>query len=562
MEKLDLNIPKYIEPVLRGRYWYMVSEYLNMLKQGKKVFDLTKFKANYLNYNSDNNKLKDKWQFLTAAMIRFEECGICIFVLKYLYAKCLKLFTELKSISKKLSLDTDKVVSHQISILEKYIFDNNLKYVYSQAELIQLIMKFKEVFREDKDDSKGKNLLTKFNKKKLITQLAQSPFFNGYVQNDLNNKETAEKKNQAISSLIKKDNSLNFIFGRLNTFFKKNDILIEDETKVVEGKYFTIYSLEKRLKTISAGQYEKGKERLSDLLDKRNSYYFPSDNEKFRSKMFTKISHNASNSQTLSSEVIEKINQKYKKLSFMDMIVKANKQEKSGETTIRKQNLEKMEDRESHKSLCFLNAKKESDSKQSMKNIHKPKTSSKKCSTNALVLLFPKKEDSNTISLKFHQANSTQEGNTASKKSEPVGGSVFSFFNISTEVEPPKSQRSGASPAEPQSIIELPLESICNDKKVSIYSSSSVNAKSYCLREMLIQQMIRYDNNNKDGVEELKKKIFRLNKDFTGLSKKQLKNKNDEISDLLYGVKMKRRYLDQEHSNLLHIIKKGGKPKK
>lgn len=322
------QIPSSLEPILKSKYWYTVNEFLNFLRLNRKIFEIEKFRKCYSLFSSEINKRKNKWDFIRSLSLIYNGFDIPIIILKYIYAKCKVIFNNLKIESKKRNIDLETAISSINSQIEKFVYENNIKYIYPQNIYVSLIISFKEIFRDKvKDDNingQKNGFFQKFNKKKLITQLAKSPFFTGYVQNDIENKEIQEKKIHAIEQLIQKENSLKFYFGKLNTYFKKNNIIVDDDSKLLQGKLFTVYNFDKG---DNYNHFGKGLNTLSDMLDLNNSYYFPSDNKKFKYKTLNKLQNNVVKSQTLNKEIIEKINKKYQNQSFNKMIKDSQKNE-------------------------------------------------------------------------------------------------------------------------------------------------------------------------------------------------------------------------------------------
>ena len=525
------QLPSSIEPILKSKYWYMVNEFLLLLKQNKKIFDLQKFKKHQLIYKSELNIRKNKWDFIASQILTYEENDIPIFILKYIYNKSLQLYTLLKLEVKKKGVEMEALIQSINSQIEKFVFENNIKYIYSQNELVHLIISFKDLFKErvslePTNNSKKGSFIHKFNKKKLITQLARSPFFTGYVQNDIENKQMQDKKLLAIEQLIQKENTLNFYFGKLNSYFKKSEVIVDDDAKLLHGKLFNVFSLEKHLKTAGLGLLSMGNNALGDLLDNKNSYFFPSDNEKFKRKTFDKLQANALLSQTLNNDTIEKINQKFKKLSFIKSVTGVNwKIEDNKLSKVHQEQANKMK---SSKAFSFLGSLTGSDEGKSNTVKNNSKNKIIKISSSCLIPLLSNKFNNSTA---LNTAISLYESQVTEK--QPIKKSAtakFSFFKVNET--------------------NNKAEELSNQPNNLLLNLIQNNGKNYCTKEMLLNELQK-----PNGVNLVKEKIFKINRNFPNMSKREISQKTEEILSLLNNLKNKREFYDKEHKKFINIIK-------
>lgn len=541
-DEAEYVIPHFLVQILKGPYWYMINEFIQMIRQDKQVFNLKKFtkaKKEAENYSSQSSKGFSKWKYICDSISNLSEGNLSYLILKVVYNKCLLLINEIKMKARKLKINPDRLIQTAQTKLEKYIYENNVSHLYSKSELIHLTINLKAVFNEKFSIAKPSGISNRKNSKsKFVSQFARSSFFSGFAKGEEEAKILADKRNKAIDSIIKEENSLNFIFGGLNNYFRKNSILLEDNSKLLEGRMFKIYCIDSKFKIVSHGLADINCERLGDVLEKRNSYYFPSDNEKFRKKMFGKLSQSASKSRTLCADAIDDIKTKFQPKSYLKSLANATLNSEVSESDSKISNIRL-------------------DTARS--GIAKPKkvvVSSLKHNT---IGAFTKM----SLDRKLNLMNSDKSLNAIPsshppKTDENIGTKKtnFTFFNTYEAIKEDREDNSNSSERMPRKQDNNKLESK-SQKMFDLFNIAQNSSRYFSKKERLIQDIAVLDHKRMDGIEGVKKKLIKFNKNYISLNKRDKSEQMAEVTAVLKSLKQKREFIDQSHKQMIDLIKKG-----
>lgn len=307
-----------LSSTLKSKYWYMVSEFFQMLKMNKPIFNQERFrsghekllntcKKNYwlviLKTSLDENKKKN--DSITNST---DDDYIPIITLKYVYFKVKNIYDDIKKICLKNKLDLENLLNKVTELTEKFIIENNFVNIYTQEKLIKLVLSFKDFFKEKEIVVKG-GYLQKLKNKQLVSKFSKSSLMTGILKNETEKKLNEERLAQAIKDFIKNESYMNLVTGKFDYIFEKDTIEIQ-ETKLLEGKLFSLYVLTNQ-NCLKNKKNLKGGIKLSEILKKNNSHYFPNDSATSKSKIMSKIKENAINSKILQEEEIQKIYDKF-----------------------------------------------------------------------------------------------------------------------------------------------------------------------------------------------------------------------------------------------------------
>lgn len=342
--KFILNIPNYIKSILNSKYWFLFNDIFVCVKNNKKLFNSKKYSKPPYVYNNELKPNQTKWLHITNTSINLSEVDIPIIVVKYLQAKASRFLEELKLISRKQKRELKDVIYYSLMQIEKYVACENIKYRISNQERNRILSKLKDTIidnQHNKSHFVQRNSISNSTNKsrvryKLIDHFKRTSFIKGKLNQESENIEYKQRKILEQYNLLAKDCHLSFVFGKLNYLFKKNNIVIDEDCKLLGGKFYNIYSLEKSLKlnnntlnttTISCNSSSSnlinninkinnklGEIRLAELLQRKNAFYMPSDNKKYRDKMYFKLACNIKNSELINGNALQEIENKYNKL--------------------------------------------------------------------------------------------------------------------------------------------------------------------------------------------------------------------------------------------------------
>lgn len=527
-ESAEYEIPSYLIPILKGKYWYTVNEFIQMIKDDRQIFNLKKFdKARKDAYNcSIQTNSHSKWKYVSDCVSKHDQANISYITLKILYKKCLFAINELRSKARKNKINLSRLIQVAQLEIEKFIYNNNVKFLYPKNEKLLLVISLKEIFNEKSTlDKPLSNLSSTF--KQLVVTSFNEPTIQSSLRpaiSEIDEEEKIEdKKNRMIEQVIRKDNSLNFVFGGFSNYFLKNTILLEENSKLLEGKMLKIYCVDSKVKTGNSVQCDLNSESLGDLLGKNNSYFFPKDNKKFRKKMFNKLTKNAINSKTLGKEIsLEQSTSRFNQSNFSVNSELYNNESKSKIINIRGEAVKTGATKK-----IVLSCFNQNDNKMKTNLYNSSTINSSKCL--------------NTISNNYKLSKELRIRST--KKSK------YTFFGSCSSSKRINKEEINSN--------ILPSHNNKCENLFDLFKISENSTKFFSTKERIIQDMKIHNLKNEDGYDRVKQKFIKLSKSYNSLTKWEKSERLSEIELALNSIKMKREFADQSHKKMISLIKRG-----
>ena len=579
-----------LKEILKSKFWYIPGEFLILMKYNKPLFNQEKFqiykKKQFNNIFAVKSPLTNMY---LCAMERLEN-DIPYLVLKYIYYKIHPIFLDFKRYCLKNNLDLENTINHFKEQLEKFVLEKNVKYFISNSkEFYDKIVLFKEIFYKSK--VKDASYMKLLKKSKMQNFFSNSFLINASIKK-VNEGDNEGKIKGALESFVLNSLHLNFTSGKFDYLQKKSTIEVEG-AKFLEGKLYTMYSLDNDI--VNKGPSDqKGGTKLVDLLKKKNSFYFPNDNQNFKSKSIQKLWSEAKKNDIFNNELRKRTFKKFS--NYYDMKVQEEEEE-------RKRN---MNNKVSKSINLFSNLEIKKKINDIKENIIKSKISTTKfiqISSEKLpelpvtrqsmsvrkhlsVKLVNKKEEEGLKTLSLLDSISSKKENSISIKDKPriKHGKHFKFKKLIRRRK--KANKNQAA----SNIIEL-LNKVKPQHSCKISYSKNVE---YCYNEKIFQEIskvntspppiiikknpvvikkLKFNENtvpvelkrevNKNvtllnGIESYKKKLFGLDRDYKQNNLLEKKIKTDEADNVLKNIVFKRNFRDENHRNFLNIIKTSG----
>lgn len=605
-----------LSSTLKSKYWYMVGEFFQMIKMNKPIFNQERFKSSH--EKMINSCKKNYWLLIMKSSLNenksknevnnisdnnknnssnsSQEDTISLITLKYVYTKVKSIYDDIKKICIKNKLEIEVLLNKVTELTEKYIIENNFVNIYTQEKLIKLVLDFKDFFKEKEIIIKG-GYLQKLKNKQLVSKFSKSSLMTGILKNETEKKLNEERLAQAIKDFIKNESYMNLITGKFDYIFEKDTIEIQ-ETKLLEGKLFSLYVLTNQ-NCLNNKKNLKGGVKLSDIMKKNNSHYFPNDSATSKSKIMNKIKENAISSKLLQEEEIQKIYDKFT-LPEANILPLGNiNTNSSNKEAMSKKNNDKYELNQQirYKSVKIL---KLNDKSSQITNDRKECKSTRKFSGDN------KHNFSNTINKNFnhqHYVGLNQKYNTVytdkkeksiidlldqNKKSKMIPINInrknleycynekiiqeinsskrFITENKSNENSVEKDYRNENSfikikeDEHSNKKSEKSLKNLRKDYKLKLRNKSGHKVIVKPSISTFVLPVVELQNSHKPELNEAiniyKDKIFSLNRRLDSMSNVEKKKTMNEIDYVLKAIVYKRNHQDDYHKELLKIIKK------